>query len=215
VSTLRTMGVSYYLGRLSFRIFFKLYFRCEIHCMERVPQEGRLVLASNHASFVDPPLVGHRLRRGICYLARDTLFQNPIAGAILRSWNTIPVDRDGTGVRGLKNILQKLAEGHGVLLFPEGTRTADGELQPARAGIGMVVVRSGAPVTPARVFGTYRAFGRHLRVPRPYKVHVKYGPLLDFSAAQAEAATCTKARLKEIYQEVADRVMEAIAAIQL
>ena len=108
---------------------------------------------------------------------------------MLRSWNSIPVDRDGTGTAGLRNILQRLDEGEGVVLFPEGTRTRDGELQPARAGIGMIVVRSRAPVVPVRVFGTYRAFGRHRWFPRPYRTHVKYGPPLDFSAACTEAAS--------------------------
>ena len=127
----------------------------------------------------------------------------------------MPVDRDGGGARGLKNILDRLLAGGGIILFPEGTRTRDGRLQPARSGIGLTVIKSSAPVVPVRVFGTYEAFGRHHKIPRPHRVAVRYGKPLDFSALRAEAQTCDKARLKEIYQQVADEIMAAIGQLDL
>jgi 1-acyl-sn-glycerol-3-phosphate acyltransferase len=208
------MNPSYRLGWLGFRVMFAVYFRWRVFNAERVPQTGGVILASNHASFLDPPLVGSGLRRGINYLARESLFRFPGMGALLRSWNAVPVDRDGGGAKGLKTILERLLAGNGIILFPEGTRTKDGNLLPARSGIGLTVVKSAAPVVPVRVFGTFEAFGRHRKFPRPYRVAVKYGRPMNFEALRAEAKTCDKARLKEIYQQVADEIMAAIATLE-
>ena len=158
-----------------------------------MPETGAVILASNHASFLDPPLVGAGLKRGINYLARESLFRFPGIGALLRSWNAVPVDRDGGGAAGLKAILDRLLAGGGIILFPEGTRTRDGNLQPARSGIGLVVIKSAAPVVPVRVFGTYEAYGRHIKFPRPKRIAVKYGQPMNFEKLRAEAKNCSKA----------------------
>jgi 1-acyl-sn-glycerol-3-phosphate acyltransferase len=148
------------------------------------------------------------------YLARNTLFDVPILAAMLRSWKVVPVDRDGGGGAGLKAIIERLLAGGVILLFPEGTRTRDGRLQPGKAGVGLTVIKSSAPVVPVRVFGTFEAYGRHLKFPRPRRLTVKYGHPLDFTQLRSEAASCSKPRLKEIYQEVADEIMRAIAQLE-
>ena len=208
------MNLSYRLGWSFFRVMFAVYFRWRVFNPERVPLTGGVILASNHASFLDPPLVGSGLPRAINYLARESLFRFPGIGALLRSWNSVPVDRDGGGAKGLKTILDRLLAGGGIILFPEGTRTTDGQLQPARSGIGLTVIKSEAPVVPVRVFGTFAAYGRRHKFPRPYRVVVKYGRPLDFAKLRAEAKICAKPRLKEIYQEVADEIMAAIAKLE-
>ena len=101
-----------------------------------------------------------------------------------------------------------------VILFPEGTRSADGKFQPARAGIGLTVIKSDAPVVPVRVFGTFEAWHRHQKLPRPHRVIVKYGVPMDFKTLREEAKTCTKPRLKAIYQEIADQLMATIAKLE-
>ena len=193
---------------------FAVYFRWSVFNPERVPQTGGVILASNHASFLDPPLVGSGLHRDINYLARESLFRFPGIGALLRSWNSVPVDRDGGGASGLREILTRLLAGGAIILFPEGTRTPDGNLQPVRSGIGLTVIKSAAPVVPVRVFGTFEAYGRNHKFPRPHRVAVKYGKLMNFEKLRAEAKTCDKARLKEIYQEIADEIMAAIAKLE-
>jgi 1-acyl-sn-glycerol-3-phosphate acyltransferase len=110
--------------------------------------------------------------------------------------------------------LDRLLQGNGIILFPEGTRTKDGKLQPARSGIGLTVIKSAAPVVPVRVFGTFEAFGRNHKFPRPHRVIVKYGEPMNLEKLRAEAKTCDKARLKEIYQQVADEIMAAIAKLE-
>lgn len=181
--------------------------------MEHLPRRGPFILAANHASFIDPPLVGGSCPLPISYLARESLFANALFGWVLRRVGCVPVDRDGTSGKGLKTILDRLVAGDGIILFPEGTRSRDGALQAGRAGIGLVVLKSGAPVVPARVFGTHDAFGRHHRWPRPRPVGVRFGPVLRFEAQVAEMGTALRPRVKELYQEVAETIMTAIAAL--
>jgi 1-acyl-sn-glycerol-3-phosphate acyltransferase len=207
------MNWSYRLGWIFFRILFSTYFRCQFFNAERVPAKGPVILASNHASFIDPPLIGAGFNRMVNYLARHTLFRVPIIGAMLRSWKVVPVDRESGGA-GLKAILDRLMEGGVILLFPEGTRTSDGSLLPAKSGIGLTVIKSTAPVVPIHTFGTFKVYGRKLRIPRPGRLAVKYGPPLDFQALRQEAATCSKPRLKAIYKQVADDIMDAIARLE-
>jgi 1-acyl-sn-glycerol-3-phosphate acyltransferase len=208
------MNPVYFIGWSFYRTVFATYFRWRVYNNERVPLKGPVILASNHASFLDPPLVGSGLKRDINYLARKSLFRIPLLGWILRTVNAVPVDRDGGGAAGLKAIMDRLHDGGAIILFPEGTRTKDGKLQPARSGIGLTVIKSEAPVVPVRVFGTREAWGRGMRIPRPHRVTLKYGQPLNFDQLRAEAKECSKARLKEIYQQVADEIMAAIAKLE-
>jgi 1-acyl-sn-glycerol-3-phosphate acyltransferase len=208
------MTVCYAAGWHFFRAYFSIYHRFRVFNVERVPLQGPVILVSNHASYIDPPLVGAGVRRQINYLARDSIFRVPVLASILRSWEVVPVDRDGGTGRGLKAILDRLARGGAIILFPEGTRSRHGELNPARSGVGLAVIKSTAPVVPARVFGTYQAYGAQMLVPRPRSLAVKYGRPLLFEALRAEAQSCSKPRLKEIYQQVADEIMAAIASLE-
>jgi len=208
------MNPIYFLGWCFFRTVYKFYFGWRVYNPERVPLKGPVILASNHASFIDPPLVGAGVRRGINYLARESLFRFPVVGWVLHRWNSVPVDREGGGAKGLKAILDRLLDGGAIILFPEGTRTRDGKLQPARSGIGLTVIKSTAPVVPVRVFGTFEAFGRHMRFPRPRRIAVKYGQPMLFEELRAEAKGCEKPRLKAIYQQVADEILAAIAKLE-
>ncbi len=193
---------------------FRAGFDWRVYHPERVPSTGPVIFASNHASFLDPPLVGCGVHRAIYFLARESLFPVPILGRTIRALNSVPVDRDGGGGAGLKAILDRLESGAGILLFPEGTRTTTGNLLPARPGIGLAVIKSAAPVVPVRVFGTFEAWGKNRRWPRPTRIAVKYGYPMDFRDARAEAAACSKQRLKAIYLEVAKELMAVISKLE-
>jgi len=197
-----------------FRALFACYFRWRVWHPEHVPTTGGLILACNHASYLDPPLVAAALPRPVSFLARKSLFRFPLLGWLLRRVYVVPLDRDGGSAAGLRTVLEQVQRGRAVILFPEGTRTHDGHLQAARSGIGLMVVRSGAPVVPVRVFGTYEAYGRHRRLPRPRPVAVRYGLPLRFDRQCAEAHTASKERLKAIYQEIADEILAAIARLE-
>ncbi len=210
----RPVKLVYRLTWHASRAWFTLYHRWRVYDARHVPLNGPVIFAANHASYLDPPLIGSGLHRPINYLARESLFRFPGFGWYLRQLNVVPVDRDGAGAAGLRAILDRLLNGGAIILFPEGTRTSDGQFLPARSGIGLTVVKSEAPVVPVRVFGTYEAWNRHQKLPRPHRVMVKYGEPMDFKALREEARNCTKPRLKEIYQEIADQLMAAIAKLE-
>lgn len=209
------MNPTYRIVWLIARALFYTYFRGRYFHPERVPLSGPVILAANHASVLDPPMIGSGFNRIVNYLARKTLMEIPVFGALLRRLNVVPVDRDGSGGAGLKAILDRLLNGGIILLFPEGTRTADGNLQTAKSGVGLTVIKSTAPVVPVRVRGTFEAFGRHMKIPMPHRVSVVYGEPMDFKALREESKTCSKPRLKEIYQQAADEIMAAIATLEV
>lgn len=204
----------YRTGWIFYRLSFLSYFRWKVFNPERVPLTGPVILASNHASHLDPPLVGSGIQRAVNFLARESLFKLPVAGWVLHKVNAVPVDRGGAGAAGLRAILRRLHQGGAILLFPEGTRTEDGALQPAHSGVGLVVIKSTAPVVPVRTFGTFDAWNRHMTIPHPRSVSIKYGRPMDFEPLRKEARNCSKERLKEIYQEASDRIMTVIAALK-
>jgi 1-acyl-sn-glycerol-3-phosphate acyltransferase len=204
----------YRVCRAILTLVFRIYFRLRIAGAAEVPAEGPVILAANHASFLDPPMIGVGVTRMCHYLARASLFRFPGFGWWLRAVGVVPVERGGGGSAGLKTILGRLRLGNAILLFPEGTRTADGRFLAVQAGIGLMVLKSGAPVVPVRVMGSFEAWGRHHVWPRPRPVSIRFGPALRFEPQLAEAQTCPKERLKELYQEVAEKVMAAIGALE-
>ena len=146
----------YHLTRFVARVFFR--FRV-IH-PERVIQDGPVILAMNHESYLDPPFAGIGCRRAIYFLARKSLLDVPVLGWLLPKLNVIPVDQEGGDRSALKALIRTLRADHGVLVFPEGSRTLDGKLQPALPGLGFVIAKTLAPVVPMRIFGAHQALPR-------------------------------------------------------
>jgi 1-acyl-sn-glycerol-3-phosphate acyltransferase len=209
-----SMNLVYWLGWTSFRAVYATYFHWRVFNSERVPGTGAVILASNHASFLDPPLVGSGLHRECTFLARDTLFRFGPMRWLLNKWQAVPIDRAGSSASGMKRILEALNKGRAVILFPEGTRTHDGQLQRVRSGVGLIAAKTDAPVVPVRVWGTFEAYGRDVKFPKPKQVTVKYGEPLQFPELRAEAKNCSKERLREIYQQIANDIMTAIAKLE-
>jgi len=182
-----TEGLFYALSCYWFRIWLTLFFRYRIFHSERVPRHGAAILASNHASFLDPVAIGCGVPRPCAFLARDSLFRVPLLGRSIRSLNAHPVPRQsGSPRRALQLTLEILRQGRLLVLFPEGTRTTDGTLSKLRKGIGWIAKRSGAPVVPVRVDGSFEAWPRGRRWPRPFPVSVFYGEPLYYSAEESE-----------------------------
>ena len=125
-------NVFYNLAKLIARCLFSMRV---VHA-ERMIEEGPLILAVNHSSYFDPPLAGICSRRAVYYLARKNLLEWPLIGPLFPLMNVIPVEREGNDMSALREVIKKIREGNGVVLFPEGTRSKDGNLQPARAGSG-------------------------------------------------------------------------------
>ncbi len=209
------MKLHYRCCRCLLRGLFRLCFRWRTIGAEQIPAHGAAILAANHASYLDPPLIGSAAFREIFYLARQSLFRFPLIGRFLRSVNALPVDRGGRSPKGLKAILDCLAGGGAVLLFPEGTRTKDGTLQPAQPGIGLVAVKSGAPVIPVRLYGTYEAWNRNTRFPRPRRITLIFGAPLHFDVTIAATQTAPKQKTRQIYAAISQQIMETIAKLDI
>ncbi len=130
--------------------------RLRIVGLEHVPAAGPLVVASNHLHNADPILVGLAMPRPIHFMAKRELFANPALGWMMRRAGAFPVDRGRADRSAIRVAEQRLRRGVAVGLFPEGTRSETASLQPAHAGVGLVAVRSGAPILPVAITGTER-----------------------------------------------------------
>ena len=204
------MNPYYWVGYNLTKLLARIFFRLRVVHRERMINHGPVILASNHQSFLDPPLVGSVSDRAVYFLARRTLLDGWFLGWILPKLNVIPVDSEGGKDRtALKALIRILRAGQGTLVFPEGQRTPHGNLQPAQPGLGLVIAKTLAPVVPMRIFGAYEAWPIHEKWPRPGRVTVVVGEPIYFTQADVGAGG------KEGYQRLSQRVMDAIAAIKI
>lgn len=171
--------------------------------------QGPAILASNHESFLDPPIVGSVADRAIFFLARKSLLDGPFFGWLLPKLNVIPVDQEGNDRSALKALIRILKAGDATLIFPEGERTPDGQLRPAQRGLGFVIAKTLAPVVPMRIFGAREALPRGGKRVRASRITVVVGEPIHFTATDLEAPG------KELYSQLSQRVMDAIAALSL
>jgi 1-acyl-sn-glycerol-3-phosphate acyltransferase len=143
--------------------------------VENVPAEGGLIVAATHQSHLDPVAVQAFLPRRLGYVARTTLFRNPAFAWMIRELGAVELDREAASAEGIKEIVEILSGGQALVFFPEGTRTSDGEIGPLKPGIALLAKKSGVPVVPVAIEGTYRCWPRQKKMFRPGKVRVVYG----------------------------------------
>jgi 1-acyl-sn-glycerol-3-phosphate acyltransferase len=191
------------------RLAYQMFFRGDVAGLENLPETGGYIVAANHASHLDPPIVGLFLPRQVSFFARKTLWTPGLASWWLTAVGTIPVDRDGgTSIDAIKRVLQTLSSDKVVIVFPEGTRSANGELQAPRPGVGLLACRAQVPVVPARVFGSFEAFGKDGRLRLGTPISVAYGRPLKPSEYDQPGDG------RERYARTAGRIMEAISRIE-
>ena len=161
-----------YLFRLAGLLLFKY------HCQGRhhLPAAGGAIICANHQSHLDPPLVGMAPSRHCIYLARKSLFKNPVFGFIISMLDAIPLNRDGMGIEGIKATLRKLRAGETVVMFPEGTRTKTGELQTLKSGFITLARRAKVPLIPCGFVGAYDCLPRGGKLPQFERIRCVYGP---------------------------------------
>jgi 1-acyl-sn-glycerol-3-phosphate acyltransferase len=170
---------------------------------------GPAILAMNHQSYLDPSLAGTTCDRAIYFLARRTLLDAPLLGRLLPKLNVIPVNQEGVDRSAIKAVIRVLQAGNGVLVFPEGSRTLDGSLQPAEPGLGLVIAKTLAPVVPMRIFGAHEALPRSGGGLHFVPITIVIGEPIFFNAADLVSSG------KNLYQRLSERVMDAIAALRL
>jgi len=149
----------------------------QLRCMgvQNIPARGGVLLASNHQSYLDPPLVASCLPREMHFMARRSLFRNPVFRALIVRCNAFAIERDAADVKGVKQAIARLEAGNILLVFPEGTRTRNGSVGPMKAGIGMLAERASVPVVPVLIDGAHRVWPRS-GPPRPFgRIRIVFG----------------------------------------
>jgi 1-acyl-sn-glycerol-3-phosphate acyltransferase len=203
------MNSYYWIGYHLSRLIGRLFFRLRIIHRERMIQAGTVILAMNHQSYLDPPFAGTACDRAIYFLARRTLMDVPLLGSLLPKLNVIPVNQEGIDRSALKALIRVLKSGNAALVFPEGARTLDGDLQPAQPGLGLVIAKTLAPVVPMRIFGAHEALPRGGGSLRFVPITIVVGEPIFFTAADLGS------RGSDLYGRLSQRVMNAIAALHL
>lgn len=165
----------YLIGRILSFLMAKLYFRARYYGRENLPATGGGLILSNHQSYMDPSLIGVGSPRQLRYFARDTLFKNPLFGFILKTVGAVPVKRGQSDRDAIRQSIEILKHGHLLVMFPEGTRTADGAIKPFKGGFRLLASRGNVPIIPVAIHGMYEAWPRTNKLPRPRPVRVMYG----------------------------------------
>ena len=189
------------------KLLAKTFYSMKVIHPERMIEEGPLVLAVNHSSYFDPPLAGICSKRAVYYLARKDLMKWPLLGPLFPQMNVIPVERGGNDMSALRDVIKKVRQGNGIVLFPEGTRSKDGNLQSGKAGIGLIIAKTKAPVLPMRIFGAYEAFPKGTRGLKLTKIRVVIGEPIHLTPEEIGDNS------RENYQAISNRIMAAIAKL--
>jgi 1-acyl-sn-glycerol-3-phosphate acyltransferase len=184
---------------------------------EHVPKSGGFVVAGNHVSYLDIPMLGCALGRQADFMGKRELFHHPVIGWIYRRLGGFPIRRGGVTKEALNEAVRRLQAGRVVVIYPEGGINRTGELLPPKPGIGLIVARAGVPVLPAYVTGTDEALPRGAKWVRPRQVTVRFGPPLRFAPMASELEDDDSEhedQARMYYMEVGRRVMEAIGRLR-
>jgi 1-acyl-sn-glycerol-3-phosphate acyltransferase len=200
-------GPLYLMAKVLAWALFHSWFRLQTHGVEKAPRKGPLIVASNHVSGLDPIIIGAALRQRVFFLARETLLRG-FGGWIMRVWGARPIRRDSADRNAIGVALGFLSAGRTVVMFPEGTRSRDGKVQPVRPGVGMIAVRADCPILPVYIRGAERILPRGKLFPRPGSLRFLAGPLIrPASIPEGDSP-------RERYDEIAKRVHQALLDLE-
>jgi len=192
--------MGYLFFKTLFRIFYTLLFRYSFSGHENIPAEGGVIIAANHLSLLDPPLVGICMKRRATYMAKRGLFSLPLIGRFVTAFS-FPVDRENPRPSTIKEAVRRLKKGEVIVMFPEGTRGGVGDSSAGKRGVASIASMAGARVVPALIEGTDRALPQGARFVRLRKVRVTFGRPL--SCGEHESA-------KECQDRIATDIMKEI-----
>ncbi len=199
------MKILFYTGKYFTILISKLVFRIKTSGQENIPKSGGFILASNHISFYDPPLVGAWINREVYFMAKKELFKNRIIGNIVTRCNSLPVTRRGFDREAIELCLNVINQGYGLTIFPEGTRSLTDDFLPPKPGIGMIALQAKCPIVPVYIQGSNRFadcfWGKQ-------KLRITYG----------EPFTCEWLSMfppeKESYLKITQAVMDRIGQLK-
>jgi len=180
--------------------------RLKVEGRENIPEKGRVLLVSNHRSYLDPPLVAFAVKkRPVFFMAKSELFQTPILSTLIKHWgNAFPVKRGKADLTALKTALEILEKGELVCIFPEGQRAPSGKFLKSKWGAGLVALKSKCPIVPCLIEGSEKLFGKEKTISGIPKVTIRFGKPFSINLEDR----------KENYQKAADILMEKIKELK-
>ena len=194
----------YWFFRATFQAFFKIFNRLEVVGSDCVPKTGGVIVAVNHVSYLDPLVIGAALRRRATYMAREGLFNIPLIGTFVGSFS-FPVRRGKPRPSTIKEAVKRLNRGELIVMFPEGGRSAGGDILDAKRGVGMIAVMSKAPIVPALISGTERSLPVGAKVVKPAKIKVKFGKSIEINREEPD---------KDFQERICRNIMDEIRRLK-
>jgi 1-acyl-sn-glycerol-3-phosphate acyltransferase len=199
----------FYISRAIFTIIIKLLMKVRVYGEENFP-EPPFIITSNHTSLMDPPIVGLACRKyPVNFMAKQELFDAPVIGEWTKRVKCIPVDRGKNSIRGIKEAIRRIKRGSVIGVFPEGTRSVNGDLQEAKTGTGFLIIKANVPVVPVYVYGSSEAFPKG----KGLKVGTRVGAIVGEPMMPKEFSSM-RDKGKEGYEAVSNMVMERIAELK-
>ncbi|HHN64612.1 MAG TPA: 1-acyl-sn-glycerol-3-phosphate acyltransferase [Nitrospirae bacterium] len=197
--------VIYYFFKVLFTLIYKILFRYTVEGEHNIPRTGGVIIASNHLSYLDPILIGISMKRQAYYMAKASLFKNPLISWFVRIFS-IPVDRESPKPSTIKEAVKILKEGRVLVLFPEGGRSRSGEIGGGKRGVAMIAAMSKAPVVPAYIEGTDRALPRGAKFIRPVRVRIVFGKPIEIQSTESS---------RDYQKRLAEEIMEHIRKLKM
>ena len=195
------MNWFYDFSKWTLWLFFRFGHGLEVHGLQHVPKRGGFVLASNHVSYLDPPVLGAACPRRLAFMARESLFRHPLLGAFMRGVHVIPLRRGEADLGAIREATARLRAGLAVAIFPEGTRQLSGRLGHAKRGVGLLAASAQVPIVPVLVRGTFEAFPPDASSLRRAKIRVAFGAPIPYTTASVSSPSR--------HQQLGDAVTQA------
>lgn len=198
----------YVIVRYVTMVLLKILFRLQAFGLGNIPLKGGFILASNHASYLDPPALAVACPRALSFLAKEELFTNNLFGHFLRNVNVFPLKTQSGALKALRWAIRELSAGKALVIFPEGRRTFDSELEEPMRGIGFLTTKTAVPIIPAFIEGSNRALPVHAKFIRPKKIKVYFGRAIW---PQKLGPPLNR---RDFYRVIAERTMEEIRRLK-
>jgi len=196
----------YWLVHHTGKLYSRLFLKMKVIGTENLLETEPSLIVSNHASYLDPPLISYAFTRPIVFLARKTLFKGWLK-PIIENLNAFPVDQENPEMSSLKGMIRRIREGARVLVFPEGTRTETGEMKEGQAGVGLIAAKCRAKIQPVYIHGSYEAWPKGGKY-RLHPITVVIGEAFDLPDELKNSKS------KDVYQKVSDLMVEKIAGLK-
>jgi 1-acyl-sn-glycerol-3-phosphate acyltransferase len=184
------------------RFLTTMLFDLQVYGVENVPQTGGVLLVANHGSYLDPVLVAVRLRRPVSFLAKSELFENRWFGWLIRALHAFPVRQGQGDLAAVRETIRRLEEGYALNIYPEGTRTEDGQIAPLQRGVALVLRKTNVPIIPVAIDGSFEAWPSKNKIFRPGTIRVLYGKPMHFKDMDAHDI------LAKLHQALCDLLSE-------